>query len=388
MKEFSWPLMRDSMTWSDRFKLAKFVMTADRFTQGKKVEEFEQAWSDWLGVKYSLFVTSGSTANFLLLDAVKEMYFKKKKKLKVLVPACTWVTNVNPVFQLGMEPVFCDINLYDYSYDLGMAAEIAKKHKIDIVFTTHLLGLPANFDIQLIFPDAVHLDDVCESHGARYPSGDKVGTMSMGSTFSFYFGHHMTTIEGGMVCTNDVGLYTLMKMKRSHGMSRVVENPQVFNDLFPDIDPQFLFMTAGYNFRNTELGAVLGLSQLKKLDGFITQRQKNYSTFIENMRIHDADTFYLPGEGYAEECNSSFCFPLIAKQKETKVRLLQKLTEHKIEYRPVVGGNLLRQPYLSKYNTIACPNADIVHENGIYIGNNQFVGKKELDLLEQIIRSL
>jgi CDP-6-deoxy-D-xylo-4-hexulose-3-dehydrase len=382
---YSWPLMQDTMTWCDRFKLAKFVMTADRFTQGKKVEEFEQAWSDWLGVKYSLFVTSGSTANFLLLDAVKEMYFKNKKKIKVLVPACTWVTNVNPVFQLGMEPVFCDINLDNYSFDIESMEKIAKTHKIDIVFITHLLGMPAPVvALRDIFPKAIFIEDVCESHGAEDTLGYKVGTKSSGSTFSFYFGHHMSTIEGGMVSTNDVGLYTLMKMKRSHGMSRVVENPQVFNELFPDIDPQFLFMTAGYNFRNTELGAVLGLSQLKKLDGFIEQRRKNFEEYMDIMSNHK-HKFHVP---YNDEGNSSFCFPLIAKTPYIKDQVLRRLKVNRIEYRPVVGGNLLRQPYLSKYNTIKCSNADVLHENGIYIGNNQFVGDKELNLLEQIIRSL
>jgi CDP-6-deoxy-D-xylo-4-hexulose-3-dehydrase len=389
---YDWPLMKDTLTWKDRLNLAKFVMTADRFTQGRKVEQFEDAWSKWLGVEHSLFVTSGSTANFLLLDAVKEMYFKNKKKIKVLVPACTWVTNINPVMQLGMEPIFCDINLYDYSYDLKNAESISKKHNIDIVFTTHLLGLPApTFALRAIFPNAIMLEDVCESHGAKDIFGHRVGSKSTGSTFSFYFGHHMSTIEGGMVCTSNTQLYTLMKMKRSHGMSRVIENPQVFNDLFPDIDPQFLFVTAGYNFRNTELGAVLGLSQLRKLDGFIERRQKNYRRFIEIMKVYGSDKFHLPGEGYAEESNSSFCFPLIAKTPLIKGALLRRLKNNFIEYRPVVGGNLLRQPYMAGYDISGKTgpyNVDIVHENGIYIGNNQFVSDREMNILEDIIRSL
>lgn len=383
---YDWPLMKDTLTWRDRWNLAKFVMTSDKFTQGRKVEKFEEAWSEWLGVNHSLFVTSGSTANFLLLDAVKEKYLSHKKKIKVLLPACTWVTNINPVMQLGMIPVFCDINLSDYSFDLDNAREIAKKHDIDIVFTTHLLGLPANWDIHVIFPNAIHLDDVCESHGARYPSGDKVGTMSMGSTFSFYFGHHMSTIEGGMISTNDPELYDIMKMKRSHGMSRVSIEPRFYENMYPDIDPQFLFVTAGYNFRNTELGAVLGLSQLKKLDGFIEKRQKNFSRFI--------DIIVLSGKFHDPQMvdgNSSFCFPLIAKEKKIKNDLLRKLNNNFIEYRPIVGGNLLRQPYM-KGHKIACKdkpyNVDILHENGIYIGNNQFVGDRELNILEDIIRSL
>lgn len=386
MIEYDWPLMKDTLTWRDRWKLAKFVMTADRFTQGRKVEQFEEAWSDWLGVNHSLFVTSGSTANFLLLDAVKEKYLSHKKKIKVLLPACTWVTNINPVMQLGMIPIFCDINLSDYSFDLDNAREISKKHEIDIVFTTHLLGLPANWDIHVIFPNAIHLDDVCESHGARYPSGDKVGTMSMGSTFSFYFGHHMSTIEGGMISTNDPELYDIMKMKRSHGMSRVSIEPRFYENMYPDIDPQFLFVTAGYNFRNTELGAVLGLSQLKKLDGFIEKRQKNFLRFMDII-IHSGK-FHDP---QMVDGNSSFCFPLIAKDKKTKNSLIRHLNNNFIEYRPIVGGNLLRQPYM-KGHKIACKekpyNVDILHENGIYIGNNQFVGDIELNILEDIIRSL
>jgi CDP-6-deoxy-D-xylo-4-hexulose-3-dehydrase len=235
------------------------------------------------------------------------------------------------------------------------------------------------------------LEDVCESHGAKDIFGHRVGSKSNGSTFSFYFGHHMSTVEGGMVCTNNTELYNLMRMKRSHGMSRVSMKPEEFAAKHPDIDPQFLFVTAGYNFRNTELGAVLGLSQLKKLDDFIEQRRKNYAKFINIMLIDGRDKFYVPGGGYIEEGNSSFCFPLIAKTPLIKDALLRRLRQNFIEYRPVVGGNLLRQPYMTGYGISGkapAYNVDIVHENGIYIGNNQFVGDKELNTLEQIIRSL
>ena len=394
MKEYKWSLMQDTMTLGDRTKLAHFIMTADRFTQGAKVEQFEKAWSEWLNnvdPLYSLFVTSGSTANFLLLDSVRDMFFKGKKNIKVLLPACTWVTNINPVMQLGMTPIFCDVNLYNYSFDLDNAKAIAEKHDIDIVFTTHLLGLPAySWDIKQLFPNAIFLDDVCESHGARNDVCEKIGSNSIGATFSFYYGHHMSTIEGGMITTTSHALYNLMRMKRSHGMSRAAVFPENVAAIYPEFDPQFLFVKSGYNFRNTELGAVLGLSQLKRLDGFIERRQKNYRRYMDIMRWRP-DLFYLPGGGYAEEGNSSFCFPFIAKKVLTKGELIGKLKDNSIEYRPVVGGNLLRHPYMEGHK-IACNkgpyNADIIHDNGIYIGNNQFVGDKELDLLEKIIRSL
>jgi CDP-6-deoxy-D-xylo-4-hexulose-3-dehydrase len=180
-------------------------------------------------------------------------------------------------------------------------------------------------------------------------------------------------------------------MKRSHGMSRVSVHPKLYSEMHPDIDPQFLFVTAGYNFRNTELGAVLGLSQLKKLDGFIEKRRSNYAKFIEMMKLYGSDKFFVPGDCFADEGNSSFCFPLIAKTPLIKDALIRRLKVNFIEYRPVVGGNLLRQPYMAGRGISGKEpeyNVNILHENGIYIGNNQFVGDRELKILEDIIRSL
>ncbi len=213
MKGYKWPLMKNTLSFMDRVKLAKFILSSDRFTQGKRVKEFEDAWSKWLGCKYSLYVTSGSTANFLLIASIIEKYGLKPGD-KVLLPACTWVTNINPIFQLGLTPVFCDISLEDYSFDTDSLSYIKEKHPdIKLVFVTHLLGIPAKVSIyKEYFPEAIFLDDVCESHGATI-NNTKVGSNSLGATFSFYFGHHMSTIEGGMVSTNNKDSYDLMKMK-------------------------------------------------------------------------------------------------------------------------------------------------------------------------------
>lgn len=377
---YKWPLMKNTITFGDRLKLAEFVLTTDKFTQGKMVEKFEKAWSEWLGAKHSLFVTSGSTANFLLVASVIEKYGLKKGD-KVLVPACTWVTNINPIFQLGLKPVFCDINLVNYSFSLDHMRQLSKKHDIKMIFVTHLLGHSASCSAyQEIFPDAIIIDDVCESHGCEYYSGKKVGADSIGATFSFYFGHHMSTIEGGMISTNNTALYDLMKMKRSHGMSRVSATASLYNDLYPEIDPSFLFVTDGYNFRNTEIGAVLGLSQLKRLDSYIETRRRNHEMFVKIMHNH-TDKFH---EVFNNEGNSSFCFPFIAKETKYKNILLDKFKQNGIEYRPVVGGNLLQQPYLRNYKA-RVPKADILHKNGIYIGNNQFVTEKDMRWLENIL---
>lgn len=387
MSEYKWPLMKNTLSFMDRLKLSKFVLTSDKFTQGEKVAEFEQKWSEWLGCKHSLFVTSGSTANFLLVASIIEKY-KLKPKDKVLLPACTWVTNINPIFQLGLTPIFCDINLQNYSFDMVNMEKISRKHPdIKMIFVTHLLGIPADnsFHYKALFPNAIIIDDVCESHGCEDAFGNKIGSDSLGATFSFYFGHHMSTIEGGMVCTNDSNLYDLMKMKRSHGLARASDKFDQYVSESPDIEKSFLFVSDGYNFRNTELSAVLGISQLKKLDKFISIRRDNYEMFYEIMQNNS--NFY---PVYYHWGNSSFCFPLIAKSREIKQKLINLLELNGIEYRPVVGGNLLKQPYLNY--EVECSsdnlNVDIVHENGIYIGNNQFVDVSNLSILEDILQQI
>jgi CDP-6-deoxy-D-xylo-4-hexulose-3-dehydrase len=387
MQGYKWPLMKNTLSFMDRAKLAKFVLTSDKFTQGKQVEKFEQKWSEWLGCKHSLFVTSGSTANFLLVAAIIEKYNLKKGD-KVLLPACTWVTNINPIIQLGLTPIFCDINLYNYSFSESNLFEISNKHPdIKLVFVTHLLGIPADVNTyKQIFPNAIFIDDVCESHGCTDWGGNKIGSKSLGATFSFYFGHHMSTIEGGMISTNDSDLYDLMKMKRSHGLARVSDNFNSYINKNPEIEKSFLFVTDGYNFRNTELAAVLGLSQLKRLDKFIEIRRDNYFKFLSV--VYENKNLYLlqPSLG-----NSCFCFPFICKTKEIKKKLIFLFNKYKIEYRPIVGGNLLRQPYLKGYQIDSNSkhfNADILHENGVYVGNSQFVTNKNMKLLNKILGEL
>ena len=300
-----WKLMEDAITFSDRLKLAAFSLTADQFTNGKKVRELEKVWSEWVECENSLFVSSGSTANFLLVAAVKELYNLKDGD-KVLLPACTWMTNVAPIIQLGLKPIFCDIQLQDFSFDSTQLSHVAKKHKdIKLIFVTHLLGFSSltrnNGILQNLFPDALIIDDVCESHGCRNSGFSKVGSFrdslkskSLGATFSTYFGHHLTSIEGGFVSTNNTELYNLMKLKRSHGLARESTKFNSYAAMYPDIDKQFLFITDGYNFRNTELNAVLGLSQLEKLDKSIDIRNKNFFEFTNLLSSYD-NLFYPRG---------------------------------------------------------------------------------------------
>jgi len=383
--QYKWPLMKDTVTKRDRLRMAKFILTSDRLTQGKEVRKFEEQWSEWLGVKHSLFVSSGSTANLLLVSAWKELY-EIPDEAKVIVPACTWVTNVAPIIQCGLTPIFCDINLEDYSFDQESLQRLRDQYADDIygIFVTHLLGFPAKLDLfRHMFPNAHILEDVCESHGAVLENGNKAGTYDVGGTFSFYFGHHMTTIEGGMVSTNDPELYDLMRIKRSHGLARESLYFETYKEKYPDVNPQFLFVTEGYNFRNTDLSAILGQSQLKRLDNMIETRNRNYELYQQLLNKYDS-LFYTP---HTLGTVSSFCFPFVSKLMITHLKFEGLLFDYHVEHRPIVSGNLLRQPFLAEYSA-QCVKADVAHERGLYIGNNHFVDESNFHMLDEILSQL
>jgi len=388
IKPLHWPLIKDSITWLDKLRLCYFLLTNNKYTNGVYVKKFEQQWATWLGSKYGLMTNSGSSANLLLLSAVKEKY-QLQANDKVLVPACTWSTNISPIIQLGFTPIFCDVNLENFSFDIEHMQQIKQQHpNIKLIFVTHLLGFSANNELyRTMFPDAIILDDVCESHGCMTPNGRKRGSDSLGATFSFYFGHHMTTIEGGMIVTSDLELYNIMKMKRSHGMSREALNPEIYASQYPDLDPRFLFVTDGYNLRSTELNAILGLAQLPRLDSIIQQRRRNFTRFVNIVNSHP-DKFY---QIYLDPLNSNYSLPFVCRTPDIMQQLKQKFTAYGIEHRPIVGGNLLRQPFLKNYQFTVIKhnyNVDLINQNGFYIGNSQFVNNRHLDQLENLLNTL
>ena len=380
-----WPLMKDIISQEDKQKMADFCLTASKFTNGQKVREFEQKWSEWLGSKYSLMTSSGSTANYLLLSSIKELYGLKNGD-KVLVPTMTWVTNISPVFQLGLQPIFCDVNSNDFSFDKNCLAEISEQHPdIKLIWITHLFGFAADCkELHSLWPEAKIAEDVCESHGVK--CGDRrLGIEGEGGTFSFYFGHHMTTVEGGIVSTNSKELYELMRAKRSHGLARETSQ-DTYNDFinkYPDIDPQFMFITDGYNFRSMEINAVLGLSQIVNLDDWILERQKNLDRFLHIIEKFD----FLQSE-FKISGNSSFCLPFVCKNSAIKNKLKEYLSSSGIETRPLCSGNLLRQPFLQKMgypHPSLFLNSEFLHECGFYIGNNHMITDDEFKKLEMLL---
>jgi len=375
--KFTWPLINDNISVTDKADMSNFILSSNRFTNGPKVKEFEEAWSKWLGVKYSVMVHSGASSNYITTSIVRE---KKGNGGEIIVPPIGWVSDISSVINTGFTPVFVDvdINTMAISYE-NIKAAINKNTKAIVL--VHALGFNGINDkiIELAKEhDLLLIEDCCEAHGATYKD-QKVGTFSDMSCFSFYFGHHMTTIEGGMVCTNDKEIYELARMFRSHGMTREASKETHDKYAKPDVNPLFTFAVPGYNMRSSEINAVLGLSQLPRLDHNIKVRCNNLKTWLNNLDDTLFETSYL------KEGSSNFALPLILKT-DIMPHICKILNEERVEYRlgTAGGGNQSRQPYLEKfsYKTIGnLKNSNYIHDYGLYIGNHT-------DLTEKMIINL
>ena len=382
---YNWPLINDNITQSDRLALSNFCLYGERFTNGEKVKEFEKAWSEWLGVKHSVMVNSGASANYIQIAIAKHL----KGIGEIIVPAMAWVSDCSSVINLGMDLVFVDVNLSNFSMSVeSLKASITPNTKA--IMLVHGLGFNAlNDEIIKIAKEnnLLLLEDVCESHGAKFKD-KRVGSFGDLSSFSFYFGHHMTTIEGGMLCTDNEEIYQLAKMFRSHGFVRESsqEVQSFYKEKYPELNPLFTFAVAGFNMRSTELNAVLGIEQLKRLDYNIEIRRNNFKTWIENL---NPNMYYVD---YDLEGNSNFALPLIM-QESFKDRLhinddyssvCDILELNKVEYRlgTIGGGSQIYQPYVLNSNSFKTftplTNSDIIHKNSLYIGNHPELTEEQI----------
>ena len=389
--KFSHPLMQNNLTKSDTEVAINLLKRKNIIlTQSKNVTKFEQAWSKWLGVKYSIFVNSGSSANLLTISILKILY----RKVEIILPSLTWVSDINSVIQNGFKPVFVDINPNNLCMDEN---EIIKKinKKTLAVFLTHVQGFNGLSSKLINFlkkKRVLLIEDVCESHGATFKN-KKLGTFGKISNFSFYYAHHMSTIEGGMVCTNDKKIYEIARMLRSHGMVRESNN-YVFEKKmikkYLKLSPKFIFLYSGYNFRNNEIGAVIGLNQLKSLDKNNEKRKINFKLFLQLINKDKYKTNFLL------EGNCNYSFPLILKKPDFKFRkiLEDTLNKNRIEFRRgnAGGGNQLRQPYLKPFikNTDLknFKKVDHIHFFGYYIGNYPSLSYKKIKKICKILNSI
>lgn len=389
MKKFKWPLINDSITDKDKKNLVDFIMKDGvKFTQGKNVAEFENKWSKWLDVKYSVFVNSGASANYIMASVMKEM----KGIGEVIVSPLGWVSDISSLVNLGFTPVFVDISLENMSITYENIKNAITDKTVGLILV-HCLGFNAMDDriLDLVkLNNLFFIEDSCESHGATH-NDKKVGTFGDFSNFSFYFGHHITTIEGGMVCTNDEELYQYAKLYRSHGLTRETSKgfQQEYIERYPELNPLFTFAVPGYNVRNHEFNAILGLSQLDRLDYNIKRRKENLDLWLDNL---DSNKFYVT---FQTKGNSNFALPLILNpQYHNKLSEVCKILEdEEVEYRvgTAGGGNQARQPYLEKYDFEISGNliqTNIVHRFGLYIGNHPELEKEQIKKLCRRLREI
>ncbi len=374
--KFSWPLINDNITQKDKEVLSDFILNTNRFTNGPKVKEFEKAWSEWLGVKYSVMVGSGAAGNYITTSIVRE---KMGQKGEIIVPPIGWVSDVSSVINTGFTPVFVDVDLDTMAISYENIKSAINENTKAIVLV-HVLGFNGINDklVKLAKDNNLLLiEDCCESHGATY-NGKKVGSIGDMSCFSFYFGHHMTTIEGGMVCTNDEEIYEFARMFRSHGMTREASLETQRKYAKPDVNPLFTFAVPGYNMRSTELNAVLGLEQIKRLDDNINARCDNLVTWVSNL---DPELYYVD---FLMEGSSNYALPLILNYDNKNMKLVCSILESEgVEYRlgTAGGGNQARQPYLERYEYSVVGkmnNTNYIHDYGLYIGNHPELTKKQI----------
>ena len=367
------PLMHNNFIKSDMDSVRKLIKNKNLIlTQSKNVIEFEKKWSKWLGVKFSVFVNSGSSANLLSMLILKSLSLKKKE---IIVPTLTWVSDINSVIMAGFKPVFVDIDPRTLSMNQDQVLNKINKNTL-AVFVTHVQGfnsLSEKLLKKIKRKKIILVEDVCESHGAKYKT-KKLGTFGLISNFSFYYAHHMSTIEGGMICTNNKKIYELARIFRSHGMAREAKNLKFEKQMikkYPKLSPQFIFLHPTFNFRNNEIGAVIGINQLKRLDKNNRARTKNLKLFLN---LLDPSKYRVD---YEVDGSSNYAFPVVFKNKSFKFRDRFELTlkRYNIEFRRgnAGGGNQLRQPYLKTYlkkiNLKKFPEVDHVHFFGYYIGN-------------------
>ncbi|MES2142195.1 MAG: DegT/DnrJ/EryC1/StrS family aminotransferase [Pseudomonadota bacterium] len=364
------------------------VIESGRYTMGEQVKQFEAAFSKKVKANFSVMVNSGSSAN---LVAVAALFYCKDNPLcpgdEVIVPAISWATTYYPLHQYGLKLKFIDVDLHTLNMDADLL-EAALTPKTKMVIAVNILGNPCELTRIKAFCEKHHLilfEDNCESMGAQL-DGQYCGTFGQIGTFSTFFSHHITTMEGGLIVTNNEELYELCLSLRSHGWTRSIPNKaNIYQKKDNDLFEAYRFILPGYNVRPIEMAGAIGIKQLQKLDHMVEERRKNAVFFI-NCFAGD-ERFILQREN---GLSSWFCFTLVLNPKFNIVRskLLEQLKQSEIEYRIITGGNFLRHDvikYIDHEAVGTIKNADVIHEQGFFVGNHPYDITKEIQYFHSVI---
>jgi CDP-6-deoxy-D-xylo-4-hexulose-3-dehydrase len=378
-------LVQDTIDNNDIDKLVDWLKTYPKLTKGPKTIEFESKWSEWLGCKYSVFVNSGSSANLLMLYALKIANLMKNNK--VCVPSLCWATDLSPIMQFNLEPILIDCNLDNLSVDIENLESVFKKEKPAVFLLVSVLGFSPKMDsiVSLCKKyDVILLEDNCESQGTKYKN-IKLGNFGLMSSFSTYFGHTMSTIEGGIISTNDEQIYNLLLQLRSHGWDRDLSSKfqkELRNTHnVDDFSALYTFYVPGFNLRSTDLQAQIGIMQLDKVDGMIKKRNENF-LYYESKLIDNIWFVKTLKDSYT----SNFAIPILSKSIEEKKLMIEDLTQNGVSCRPLISGSMGIQPfYTQKYGIKKLPNCTVVDNLGFYIPNHDKLEKNEIDFVCEIL---
>ena len=368
-------LAENTITQDELLALSQWIPTTPQLTKGPLVIEFEKKFASYLGTKHCVLVNSGSSANLLMAYALLEGDYLRNKK--VVVPAISWITTLSPFMQFGFDVILCDSNNRNLGVDTQKLEEIFIKEKPALLIIVHVLAHLNDMDgIHRLCEkyDVLLIEDACEALGTSHKNQKKAGNLSTAASFSFYYGHHISTIEGGAVTTNDTKLYNLMLSIRSHGWSRDVD--QNYKDEWKkayqidDVREYYTFYYPGFNLRSTDLNAFIGISQLDKMDEITKVRQQNFEYYNE----------FLEGKYWSQQSEfdelSSFAFGTIV---ENRIEVFNHLKKHNIEVRPLICGSMGKQPFwIKKYGHTPLEVADIVHDYGLYLPNHLYLDKEKI----------
>jgi CDP-6-deoxy-D-xylo-4-hexulose-3-dehydrase len=384
------PLIEPSFGADEIVEALDSLLTT-KVTMGEKVRKFEKLFAKYLKSPYASMVNSGSSANLVALSALTNPWFSRrlKKNSEVITPAVTWATTVYPITNLNLKPKFVDINLENFCIDTENL-EDAVSSNTSLLLPVHLLGNVCDMSkIKEIATkkDLLIMEDCCEAHGAEY-KGKKVGTIGDIGTFSFFLSHHITTIEGGMIVTNDETLYELSKALRAFGWIRDLKLKNQYRRKYPHIDPRYLFVNTGYNLRPTEIQGAFGIHQISKLEKFIGIRKENARYW--NKKISQYEGYFILTKEAPKTRSVYFCYPITIRKDApfNRKSLLEHLEKKKIETRPIMSGNFLEQPTIEfiphlKYGKLS--NSKLAMRNSFFFGNHHKIGKQQREYIVDMI---
>jgi len=385
MNKIVYPLAKDTISNNDIDELVKWLSSYPRLTKGELTPRFEEAWAKYIGTKYAVFCNSGSSANLLMAYVAKH---QTPRNLKVVVPSVGWVTTISPFMQFGFDPIMVGADPKTYGIDLDDLEAACVEHDPATVIFVQVLGVPHDAERLTALSKKYNftlLEDGCAALGAAYANGKKVGTVGKMASFSFYFGHQLATIEGGMVNTDCYETYQLLLMLRSHGWGKDLdessyENLVSENDV-DDFHKPFTFFVPGFNVRATDLQAFIGIGQVQKAEWVSDARNRNHKRYAENMKGH------FKFQDWGTNKVVSISFGLLAESKAQRTKIVKLLQVAGVETRIFSAGNLGKHPFWkNEYGEFSHPVSDEIHECGFFLPNNPELGEADIDRICDLIK--